>query len=61
MVDIIPPPPLVEIGLNDLPKSGRAMTSPAHKGLSVPSIQDVLVHATLWYTNIIGIKIHLGI
>ena len=27
------PPPLVEIGLTDLPKSGSAMTHPAHLGM----------------------------
>ena len=61
VVGIKCPLPLVEIWLTDLPKSGRAVTSPAHKGLSVLSIQDVLLLATLWYTNILRIKIHLGI
>ena len=40
---------LVEIWSTDLPKSGGAMTSPAHTGLSVLYIQDMLVLATLWY------------
>ena len=47
-------PPLVEIGLTDLPKSGCAMAHPAHPGTTGLLYRELHIKRIKWQKNIKG-------